>query len=305
MKIIRQMTLVFALLTVPPSLHAAYVSSLLASGMMIDASSQTVRGTVSIAFSAIAILLASSASPQVTTSTTTTQNTSASPANPVRDARALAVLSQCAVTMGSVGPADSYLATGQIEYADGQTPPADVVIKGLGADRVRRELSGGQSVWIVNRGRGSASVNGRPHKLPDSHTKYFRPEHNPAALCSLDAARAMMHVAYVGVESVNSKPAHHIRFFATSQDPNENVISDFHLFVDAQSFLVVQTKTFAFSSEAIENRSDWETYYSDYRRVGTVLLPFRIDNSLRGQRLLTLTFTSVRNDVPASDKDFR
>jgi hypothetical protein len=263
--------------------------------------------------SAIAILLASSASSQVTTSTTITQTAVASPVVPARDPRAIALLAQCAAAMGNVGPTDPYVAAGQVTYADGQTPAADLVIKGLGSDRVRRELTtaAGQSIWIVNRTVGSANVNGKPQKVPFFQTKYFRPENNPAALCALDVTRGAMNAIYAGLESVGSTPAHHIHFFVATQnqpgslDQNEPVISDFHLFLDAQSFVVVKTKTFAFSSNAIENRSDWETYYSDYRRVGAVLLPFRLDNFLRGQKLLTLTFTTIRNDVPLSDQDFR
>ena len=86
-----------------------------------------------------------------------------SPPSPVqRDPQAITLLDRCASAMGAVGQTDAIYATGQITYADGQSPAEDLVLKSIGSDRVRREGTkpSGQSVFILNSGIGRGQRGG-------------------------------------------------------------------------------------------------------------------------------------------------
>jgi len=231
---------------------------------------------------------------------------------PQRDPQAVLLLALCSSAMGTVGPTDTFLATGQIFYAGGQRPAGAIVLKSSGVDRARRETNNaeGQQVSVVNGTKGHASQTGHSTKFPHWQMKYARPEHIPAALCKLDLARPRMSVIYLGLELLGSGSVHHIQFFIPAPElvnkveRFEPLISDFHVYLDAQTFSVVKTKSFAFSPNAIENHSDWETYYSDYRAVSGVLMPFRICNFTAGQKLWDIVFTSVQANVPVTASDF-
>ncbi len=230
-----------------------------------------------------------------------------STAVPRRDPQAIALLSRCTATMGTFGRADTLLATGRLSYADGKSEPETIVIMSIGPDRVRREAtkSSGRQVSIMNGMRGRINHGGLVDRLPYWQLKYARPEYIPAALCSYDLTRPLMSVVYVGLETVG-----HIQLFVPVQNQEKNLgrfeplISDFHLYLDAQTFTVVKTKTLAFSPNAIENHSDWETYYTEYRAVDRVLMPFRISNLLGGQKLWDIVFTSVQTNVPLAASNF-
>ena len=84
----------------------------------------------------------------------------------------------------------------------------------------------------------------------------------------------------------------------------ESLISEYHLWIDQQSFVVLKTATYLFSPNAIENRSLWETFYSEYRTVNGILMPFHLDNFLSGQSFSTTTFSSIRiDDAPLSHQE--
>jgi hypothetical protein len=83
------------------------------------------------------------------------------------------------------------------------------------------------------------------------------------------------------------------------------MISEFHVFIDQASHLVVKSISYQFSPDAIENRSSVETYYDDYRLVQGVLLPYHSIRYVAGQKDSEISLKSITLNVGIPDSDFQ
>jgi len=231
---------------------------------------------------------------------------------PQRDAEGFAVLEQsmAAASFAPTGAtgANGTLARGSISWADGRS--GSITIESKGAS-LRHEISlpGQQIVHVISAGQGYSILDGNRTPLPLWITKYQRSEHIPALSRIADYTQPNTNIAYLGVQDVNGNPAHHIRLSSLPMDSTpqdlEDRISEFHVYIDVNSSLVLKTLGFLFSPEAMENRSTLETYYSDYRRVGSFLVPFHMSRFLSGHKYCEITFTSVDTAVTVPDSDFQ
>jgi hypothetical protein len=223
-----------------------------------------------------------------------------------RDPQALALLSQCSSAMGVSSPIPDLYVTGTMTPVNPDSAPSSFVLKSKGTDRIRTEFNSatGLKVFVVNNGQGFSLIAGARKSSALHSTEYFRPEHLSAFACSIDLARPNVGVSYVGLESLGSSTAHHLVFRAASPDPLEEVISEFHVYLDPQTLRVVKTANWVFAPNAVENRSLWETYYDSYQPIAGVLFPMHISHFIAGSKLDDWNFTSVQSDVPVADGDF-
>jgi len=208
--------------------------------------------------------------------------------------------------MGVSSAIPDIYAEGKITPANPQNPSASIVLKSKGTDRVRSEINyaDGQQVYVLNNGKGFSLMSRVKKYLPAHSTLYSRPEHLSAYACSIDVARTNISVSYLGLENLAAAPVHHVVFHAISSGPLEQLISEFHVYLDSQTLRVVKTATWVFAPDAIENRSLWETYYDNYQSVGGMLVPMHIQHFLAGTQLDDWNFTSVRTDVAVAEGDF-
>jgi len=232
---------------------------------------------------------------------------SPTPGTVTRDPQAVTLLGECAATMGASLIQDTY-AQGSLISAKDPNATGAIISQSKGVN-IRNDIAdpGGTSTYVVNGGSASSTVNGTKTKLPYQAGAYSRPDYVPALACVIDLARPYMSVSYVGVEQVNGRPAYHIQFNATlpnDPDGNEKLISEFHVFLDQQTLLVVKTQSWVFAPDNLTNRSTWETYYDNYRNVNGVLLPFHVTNYLAEIKAEEITFISVQINVGVSDSQF-
>jgi hypothetical protein len=214
--------------------------------------------------------------------------------------------------MGSPGPETTVSSSGKIAPSNSLDASEPVLLKSKGDARTRWELGspGETHSFVFNNGAGKAKHSSSEKPMPLWQTKYNRQEHFPALLCGREAERAGMAIVYVGLEKVGDTPVHHIKISAATHgqpklaDAIELIISEFHIFLDAKSLLVVKSARFAFSAVAIENRSLLETYYGDYKQVNGVLMPFTITRFLAGQKVDEISFDSVQLNVAIDDSEF-
>ncbi|MGH9509003.1 MAG: hypothetical protein ACRD2Q_08660 [Terriglobales bacterium] len=232
-----------------------------------------------------------------------------SQAQVTRSPEAVALLAQCAATMGAAQLQDVQ-AEGTVTRADGREPARSLLVKSKGADRVRNEITAAdrQETYVVNRGRGH-ELRGETRKaLPAHAIGYHRPEHIPAFACQVDLGRSQMEAVFVGVEAVRGRAAYHIKFVAAARgdadDGLEALLSEFHVFLDGETLVVLKTWNYVFAPDAIENHSRWELYYSDYRNVGGVMMPFRIERYDNDQKLEEVVFSRVLTNVGIADSEF-
>ena len=222
------------------------------------------------------------------------------------------LLTSCAQTMGSRKAEAGFSGEGEIRYSNA-SPAEHFAWKAKGSEFFRQEFSGadGVRVHVVNRGQGFHEKEGKRERLPFHQTAYFRHDYTPALACEADAAHDGMRVEYIGREVVEGQSVHHIRFSMAGQGKNrhadavEELISEYHVFIDSATNRVAATRTWVFSPEAVENRSIWETIYSDYRDVDGILMPFHIQNRVAGQPYREVVLSSVRINANISEKDFQ
>jgi hypothetical protein len=223
------------------------------------------------------------------------------------------ILSRCARAMGAPHAGFDLVAEGETKEAGSDSAePIRIRSHGIESFRFERGGSGAGNVAVVSRGRGWQRRQGQKTEAPYHTTAYFKADHLPGLTCGAFSAGQMpgIRATYLGEETTGSKTTFHVKLSATPKGKNprrdavESVLSEYHLWIDQQSFVVLKTATYLFSPNAIENRSLWETYYSDYRTVNGTLLPFHLDNFLSGQSFSTTTFSSIRiDDTPLSNQD--
>ena len=227
--------------------------------------------------------------------------------NVSRDESALALIQQSLSVMGVPVSQDfGTIAKGTVTDQDGNV--SSLTIETLGTGKARHDL-GSDLTSVVNGGNGFLVMNGKRSKLPVWMTRFSRPEHLPSLSLMADYSDPNLQVQYIGLENVNGKPAHHLRLSMLPTDglPVQlaDLISEFHVFIDSASMLVVKTRTFDFSPYSPQNRTPVETFFSDYRQQDGALVPFHLVRYLVNQKDSETTFTSISLNASVPDSDFQ
>lgn len=228
-----------------------------------------------------------------------------------KDAQALSVLQQSLTTMNSAaGVLLDSIAQGTITFNDGTS--ASISIKSRGTDKLHHDISfpTTQLSYVINGGSGYRVQDGVKEVLPLHVTAYQRVEYIPALSRIVECTNFNTNVVYVGLETLASGQAHHIKLTNVASNPKfataEALNSEFHAFVDPNTSLVVKTTSFIFSPTAIENRFPVDSYYSDYRNINGVLVPFHMTRFVSGQKYSDLQLSIVQIDTGLnSDSDFQ
>ena len=224
-----------------------------------------------------------------------------------RDSQAVSILTQSLTTMGAIAsPALATLAQGTVTYPDGTQNP--VTIRTLGVDYIRNDVGQGTFSFVSAAGSGFLLLNGKRSALKPWVTQYKRAEHIPSLTLMGEIQNPDLQARYLGSEDVNGLPAHHIRLsvLATDGTPSDvqDLISEFHVWIDQASLLVVRTRGFNFSPEVIQNRSPVDTYYSDYRQQDGALVPFHLTRFLENQKDSEIAFSSISLTASVNISDF-
>jgi hypothetical protein len=225
----------------------------------------------------------------------------------VRDPQALAVLAQCGAAMGAASIQDTY-ATGTLTTEDPAVPAAPITSQTKGAaERFDISSASGNQTYVLNGGSSWAVRESTKELVPYALSAYHRPEHSPALACVLDVGNSNMSFVYVGQEKFLNTTVHHIRIFvpAPADDNTDSMISEINVFIDRGTLIVLKTEGYVFDPEAYQNHSVWATYYSDYRTVGTALMPFHIENYLDGHKVRDVKFNSAQINVGIADTEFQ
>jgi hypothetical protein len=185
-----------------------------------------------------------------------------------------------------------------------------VVIETEGAAvRYAFSLGGQQIVSIYTGGNGWRISNGIKRSLPVWITQFKRANHIAALSRLADALGANNVVKLVGVENVNGVPAYHLRISSISTDstPPDLIdwLSEFHVYVDPTSWLVLKTTSFDFSPDGMNNRSQVDTYFFDFRDVQGIQLPFHITSYVMNHVFSDMKFDSIQLGMSLPDSDFQ
>jgi hypothetical protein len=222
-----------------------------------------------------------------------------------------AMLAQCALAMGTPQQPFNLVAEGQTQRADSQdSVPIRLESRDLTSLRAETGSGDEEQLSVVNKGRGAHRVQGKWAHMPHHTAAYFTPDHLPALMCAPNT-RNGIEINDAGDDMVGGRPVFHLKLSARPRGKNaqvdalEAVISEYHLFLDQQSFVVLKSAKYVFSPEAVANRSLWETVYSDYRKVNGVMTPFRMEHFVSGQKFSETVFTNMTAGAALPDSDFQ
>jgi hypothetical protein len=236
------------------------------------------------------------------------QQTSTPPISPVGDTQALTIITQSLAAMGAIStPTVMTLAEGTATFPDGTTKP--VRMETIGNDRVRHDLGDNEFTFVSNKGTGYLILQGQKLRLRSWITAYQRPEHLPALSMMSDYQNPSVQVRYIGLENVNGNPAHHLRLSVLPVDNTpseiEDMISEFHVWIDQTSLLVVETRHFDFSPEAIQNRTPVDIFFSDYRQSNGTTIPFHMSRRVANQIQCEIQFSTISLAATVNASDFQ
>jgi hypothetical protein len=225
-----------------------------------------------------------------------------------RDPQALTLIAQSLSTMGALAsPTRMTTAQGVATYPDGTTKA--VSMETIGNNCIRHDLGTNEFTFVSNAGSGFLVLNGKRSKLPYWVTAYQRPEHLPALSLISDNQNPSLQVQYVGLENINGSPAHHLRLSMLPTDATpavfEDLISEFHVWIDQATLLVVKSRHFDFSPEAIQNRTPVDILYSEYRQQDGALVPFHLTRYVAGQKQCDIELSSISLSAAVSASDFQ
>jgi hypothetical protein len=217
---------------------------------------------------------------------------------PTKDLTALTAATASLTAMGN--PATALVpteATGTITFAGGRK--GSVTLKSTGPKDLESTVSveGDILVFKVSDGQGFTSRNGKRSELPAHIATSQGPEFLPAFSRLALANSADINLKYVATEELDGHKVHHLRLTNLGADSKQQALEDasseFHAFIDLETNLVVKTNTYLLSPDTETNRALVETYYSDYRQVNGVAVPFKISRSIAGQKNSEIAFDQV------------
>jgi hypothetical protein len=215
-----------------------------------------------------------------------------------KDAGALTELASHRTAVGS-NPWIGMQGTGTITYATQDSPAYDATLSNLSADRFRLDAQ-------TTKGETSIRINGTVGKIQGSDGKISIIPSDTASLKlfafelprALDFSGPKVSLLDRGIVSVGDTRLHRITFEFPSSIRNPvdklqqtNVID---LYLDPESHLLIKSASLILLADSRPTRFLSVVTYSDYRKVGASLIPFRYSETLEGQQCRTLQLSDVQ-----------
>ena len=229
---------------------------------------------------------------------------------PQRDPQAVVILQRSFAAMGGAVPSDS-LAMGNVVLVAGsktETGTIRILTRGLNQTLEEIQTFDGRRATIYSNGLAN-EVEGTTVKslqlelVVNSQCPDFPLPFLAAVLNDPDSG-----IQYVGLESVDCSPVHHIRFWkGFSIKPKLQHLAEFSVkdvWLEAASGLPRKLSYVRRAASGSEPGIPVEVFYSDFRNVGGVLYPFRIEKSLNGTPWATITITNVVFNSGLTDGNF-
>src|SRR5712692_7946541 len=229
---------------------------------------------------------------------------------PQRDSQALVVLQRSLAAMGGAVPADS-VATGNVTlFAGSKTENGTIRILTRGLEQSAEQIQTPDanrsivySQGLANRVDSSGTTPFTLELAASSQTPCF-----PFALIARALNNPDYAFQYLGLEALGSAQAHHLRLWNTfSSSSKLQRLAEFtakNLWIDAVSGLPLKLALDQRNGGGAESRIPLAVFYSDYRNLGGVLYPFRVDKSLNGTPWAKITITQVAFNTGLTDNDF-
>jgi hypothetical protein len=227
---------------------------------------------------------------------------------PQRDVHAITLATQAYHALGGTLPTDSKL-RGNYSRAVGSAQDSgtiEVLTRGLNQTSTKITNSEGTAEIVYSRGYAV--------QKDQKGVERFTLEKSLASIASVSPlviiAAAVLDpnaiVQFVGIESVDGKPANHIRICPSSPDQNFSEISLFgvkDIWLDADSSLPLEISYQVLESQG-EAAIPVTFFFSQYKVVNGVLYPFQIQESSNGTPYMAISVTGVTSGLGLTDQSF-
>jgi hypothetical protein len=186
-----------------------------------------------------------------------------------------------------------------------------LIIKLLDVNHVRSETdTGGTRRASVNKsGKTALYENGETKGgAPLWISTFQRQDVLPLVSVGKDLSDPSTSIAYIGIEEVNGRKAHHIRTWVNTLGDVDAAtverLSEFHVYLDTETFFVLKTRRNIFATDTYSNYSVFETSYSDYSFTSGFPIAHTIEHSVAGNKAAVITVSEVRQGT-LNPQDFQ
>jgi hypothetical protein len=245
---------------------------------------------------------------------------------PTRDSNAIAALNQALRVAGgaiAIGTINDYTASGNVTYHMGQDVQGTVTIKGLGLQqfRVDASLPNGTRTHVMSGGR--TQIKAEDGKISSLPLQAPTPGKDPSPIPSSDAFPyqppkfpGSIAVPLLQLAAVVGDPSFSISFKGTVEVEGHSVLdiqvhphwpgsidpmSEYHtsdFFVDPSTFQLVMVQ------DTVPKHVLHQIWYSDYRPVNGILVPFAISEQMGGQTTWTIQLDQIGFNGGLQDSNF-
>lgn len=234
-----------------------------------------------------------------------------------KDPRAVATLTQVLNAAGgaaAIRAVQDFTATGSITYywaGDEVRGTATLRGKGISAFRLDAALPSGARSWFVLNGDGKLrDTDGNVTDIPLHNALGLAALSVPLQRVAANANDASFSIYDKGVVQMGGQQFRQIRFeqpVPAKTDPDGSIgrLGTFDLFIDPLSNLIVGLHDQTHPVVSMNIDIPRALYFSDYRSVNGVLMPFSISEWIGGQRVWSLQLTSITVNTGLTEADFQ
>jgi hypothetical protein len=218
-----------------------------------------------------------------------------------RDARAVGVLQLSLGAMGGTVPADS-TATGRITLVEGsktQSGSIRILTRGTEESSVEIQTADERRAVTYSRGLAKEQTAGMDSEEQVSLELSASSQSPNFPLPFLNSMLSNPEAAfeYIGIEKIESGEAHHIRAWNTFQSKQRlqhlALFSEKHIWISVASGLPLKISYERRAARGAEPGIPVAVSFFDFRNIGGVLYPFRIEKSFNGSPWATITIDNV------------
>ncbi len=234
-----------------------------------------------------------------------------------RDPKASLLLTQCLAASGgtaAIQAIQDFAAQGNITYSwAGQEVKGSVTLRGKGSAEFRLDASlpDGTRSWVVAADKGTIRErDGTTSRIPYHNTVHLALLTLPIARIPSAISDPSVALTYLGSVALNGRAAEVIRTqraFGPNDDPDGTLtrLHTIDFYIDSGTFLIVKTQDNVYPQRNSQEPYAHELYFSDYRTVNGVPVPYAVTERISAQQTWALQLNSVAFNTGLSDADFK
>jgi hypothetical protein len=241
---------------------------------------------------------------------------SVSPVEVARDTQATTILNDL-LSKAGVGTTLTHLpltADGTITYYwAGRAVSGQAKIKERGCEQLRMDAaleSGTQSIILNGSSGVLIDINGQSTSIPFHNLKNLACLVFPYGRLLLAQLNASSSVSYRGLQQLQGGTYHDIQVLNSilrGADPKkpEGRLGQLDAFIDDTTLQLVGIHDLTHPANDVKTEIPHALYFSDFRRVSGLLVPFAISEYIDNQKIWKLQLSAVELDSALNDADFQ